>query len=93
MAAIRMVRKQVYIEARQDRLLKQRARQLGLTEAELIRRSLDQGLVGAAGHTRNAEAWKDVMRLVGRRLRMKVPQRSRRWTRDDLYDRWPSRRH
>ena len=36
-----MVRKQVYIEPRHERLLKTRAKQLGVTEAELIRRSLE----------------------------------------------------
>jgi hypothetical protein len=35
----RMVRKQVYIEPEQDALLKRRAAQLGVTEAELIRRA------------------------------------------------------
>ena len=34
----RMVRKQVYLEARQDAWLKRRAAELGVTEAELIRR-------------------------------------------------------
>ncbi|HHY33848.1 MAG TPA: ribbon-helix-helix domain-containing protein [Firmicutes bacterium] len=36
-----MVRKQFYIEPRQDALLKQRARHLGITEAELVREALD----------------------------------------------------
>lgn len=33
----KMVRKQVYIEQRQEAILKRRAAQLGVTEAELIR--------------------------------------------------------
>jgi len=37
-----MVRKQVYIEPEQDERLKRRAEQLGVTESELIRRSIDQ---------------------------------------------------
>jgi hypothetical protein len=36
-----MIRKQVYIEPRHDRMLKRRASQLGVTEAELIREALD----------------------------------------------------
>ena len=36
----RMVRKQIYIEAEQEQLLKQRARELGVSEAELIRRGI-----------------------------------------------------
>jgi len=36
-----MVRKQVYIEPRHDRMLKRRAKQQGVTEAEIIREALD----------------------------------------------------
>lgn len=83
-----MVRKQVYIDARQERLLKRRAKDLGVTEAELIRQSLDQSLLATAGSWRpDPEAWQGFMRTVRRRMRMKVPQVPRTWTRDELYDR------
>lgn len=36
----RMVRKQIYIEERQDRLLKEQAEQTGMTESELIRHAI-----------------------------------------------------
>lgn len=83
-----MIRKQVYIDPRQERLLKRRARELGVTEAELIRRSLDQGLTTTTG-ARQADpsAWQGFMRTVRRRMRMTVPQQGRGWTRDELYDR------
>jgi len=38
----RMVRKQVYIEPGQDARLKRQAALLGVTEAALIRRAIDQ---------------------------------------------------
>ena len=82
-----MIRKQVYIEPHQERLLKERARQLDVTEAELIRRSLEQTLAGAAPRRANPAAWRELMRFFRRRMRMKVRQRARRWTRDELYDR------
>jgi hypothetical protein len=82
-----MIRKQVYIEERQDRLLKQRARQLGVTEAELIRDSIDRNLVTGASWRPNPAAWEALKRSFERRLRMKVPQVPRSWTRDELYDR------
>ena len=45
-----MVRKQVYIEERHERLLKERAKTSRVTEAELIRRAIDRELAdGAAG--------------------------------------------
>jgi hypothetical protein len=36
-----MIRKQVYIEARQEEALRRRARTLGISQAELMRRALD----------------------------------------------------
>lgn len=38
---MRMVRKQLYIEERQDRALKRRAKKLGISEAEVVRAALD----------------------------------------------------
>ena len=85
--ADRMVRKQVYIEPRHERLLKVRAKQLGVTEAELIRRSLEQSLTVPGVIRRDPVAWEAFMRSVRRRMRLRVAQQSRTWTRDDLYDR------
>lgn len=39
-----MKRKQIYITEEQDRRLKRRAEELGVSEAEVIRRALDAGL-------------------------------------------------
>lgn len=36
-----MIRKQLYLEERHERMLKQRAAEQGLSEAELVRRALD----------------------------------------------------
>lgn len=41
---MRMVRKQLYIEERQDRFLKRRAKKLGISEAEVVRAALDAAL-------------------------------------------------
>lgn len=38
------VRKQLYIEERQERLLQQRAKALGVSEAEIVRAALDVAL-------------------------------------------------
>ena len=51
-----VVRKQLYIEAHQEAQLKRRARELGVSEAELVRRALDAALAGDA----------DVLRHPGR---------------------------
>lgn len=84
----RMVRKQVYIDARQERLLKQRSKQLGVTEAQVIRQSLDASLTTPAVEWRpDPAAWEALKRSIRRRMRLKAPQTPRIWTRDELYDR------
>ena len=84
-----MIRKQVYIEERHDRLLKRRARQRGVTEAEIIREALDRADVGdsRAGHLSDPAAGRKAisfMRSLARRRR-KAPA-GRGWTRESLYD-------
>jgi DNA-binding FadR family transcriptional regulator len=43
-----MVRKQLYIEEQQEQALKSRARELGVTEAEIVRDALDRLLAEPA---------------------------------------------
>ena len=78
-----MVRKQVYIEERQEALLKQRARALGVTEAELIRRGIDRTLTEAGGPP-GGSAWPHALEVMRRRRRL--TGRPRRWRREELYD-------
>ena len=82
-----MVRKQVYIEPRQEQLLKTLAKELGTTEAELIRRGIDRGLEGAAGFRPDAAAWGEAERYILARMRKGRLKRKRRWTREGLYGR------
>ena len=84
----RMVRKQVYIQPEQDALLKRRAREQRVTEAELIRRGIDQ--VAAAGArvspaASDLRAWAE-LKAFARKRRRAVPQTGRTWKRDELYD-------
>jgi len=79
-----MIRKQVYIEKRQDRLLKQRAKALRTTEAELIRRGLDRTLIEAGTESRK-DSWQSALDLMQRRKRMRGARRT--WHREELYDR------
>ena len=81
-----MVRKQVYIEQRQERLLKERAKKYRVTEAELIRRAIDRGLERTASRAPDPEAWKKVEAFIARHRRQRVAQRERGWTREELYD-------
>ena len=82
----RMIRKQVYIQPEQDKMLKRRARELGVSESDLIRRGIEQ--VERAGTNRIVDplAWEEALSFINKRLAMKVPQTGRQWTRDELYE-------
>jgi hypothetical protein len=84
----RMVRKQVYIEKRQDEALKRAARRRGVTEAELVREALDLGSRDSGlGVGPDREAWLSFRRFVLRERRKgRLPARGRTWKREDLYD-------
>jgi hypothetical protein len=84
-----MIRKQVYIEPRQDRMLKKRSIQLGVTEAEIIRDALDHVEVRTAVRRRDVDvdaarqALAFMRSLAGRRSRA---PKGRTWTRESLYE-------
>jgi hypothetical protein len=85
-----MIRKQVYIEAHHERLLKERAKRYRVTEAELLRRALDQGLAPTTrppGIPPDPAAWREIEAFLARRRRKRAPRRARTWRREDLYDR------
>jgi hypothetical protein len=82
----RMVRKQVYIEPRQDALLKQRARALGVTEAELTRRGIDAVTQGDTEQARRLQIWEEEKDWIRKHRSMDVPQTGRSWTRDEIYE-------
>jgi hypothetical protein len=82
-----MIRKQVYIEARQEQLLKRLAKDLHLSEAELIRRGIDGGLDRLVGVRPDTAAWGEAERYILARMRKGTAKGKRRWTREDLYDR------
>ena len=87
-----MIRKQIYLEAAQDALLKQRAQELGVSEAALIRHCLES--LEQPNLPRDRQAWEDERAFLQRRLQTVPSQggpRKRTWTREELYaDRGPS---
>ena len=82
----RMVRKQIYIEARQEDLLKRRAKELGVPEAELIRRGIDSISRVPLTLSPDLQAWEEEKQYIRERRRLDVPQTGRAWTREELYD-------
>ncbi len=84
-----MVRKQIYIERRQEARLKRLARQQGVSEAEIIRRALDRELESGSRSSlrRNPDAWKEALAFMESRRRLAVPeQEPYRWRREDAYE-------
>ena len=81
----RMVRKQVYIEPEQDRLLKRRARELGVTESDLIRSGIDQVDRARAGLPLDRVAWEEELTFIRERARVQELGRTRGWTREGLF--------
>jgi hypothetical protein len=82
----RMIRKQIYIDADKEALLKQRARELGVSEAELIRRCLNDLERQAAAIAVDRRAWEEELAFMQARSQT-VPGRQghRQWTREELY--------
>jgi hypothetical protein len=86
-----VVRKQLYISDEHERALKARARELGVSEAELVRRILDgllldgeagRGLAGAGA----AEALEGILEEADRLAESHRFQRGYVFIRDELYE-------
>jgi len=78
-----MVRKQLYIRPDQNRALKERARELGITEAALMRQAVDAFLApDRAGPDADLEAFLKEAEQVAANHRL-----SGRFERAELYDR------
>jgi hypothetical protein len=61
--AMGLVRKQTYITPEQDRALKRLAQQQGTTEAEILRRAIDQ-LLAATGIIVNEDPFDDIIGML-----------------------------
>ena len=83
-----MIRKQIYIQRRQQAILKRLARARGVSEAELIRQAIDNQVNTSARLTLpDPEAWEKAHRfMVTLHARGPVQGQPRNWKRDDLYE-------
>lgn len=94
----RMIRKQIYIRPEQEELLKRKARELGVSEAALLRLGIEKVLVSEPSFRPPREAWEEeiefirkrawehIRKVAEERMRMDVPQTGRDWTREELYE-------
>ena len=88
-----MVRKQLYLERRQDRFLKRLSRQTGKTEAEIVREVLDRYAEETAREKERLRVWEEQKAFIRDWIAQgPVPSTGRTWKREDLYDRpYPGR--
>lgn len=88
-----MVRKQIYIDTQQEKVLKAKAKELNIPESEIIRQGINNLIKMPIVPKKDIKAWKEAKRFI-QNLITKGPVRGkRRWTREELYDRKISSRH
>jgi hypothetical protein len=81
-----MVRKQIYIRPEQEEMLKRRSKELGISEAALIRRGIEQVSQTEPSLPPDLQAWEEEQEFIRERMKMIVPQTGRSWTREELYE-------
>ena len=83
-----LVRKQLYITRSQENLLKKRAKEMGLTEAEIVREAIDKAAYRVEYPRSSAEKWQKEISFINKRIASsQIDQKKRTWKREDLYDR------
>lgn len=80
-----MIRKQVYLEPRQDIQIKQLATERKTTEADVIREAIDTLLGEVARQRRAQQAWDEALAFMEARYAQGTVSAERTWTRDELY--------
>jgi hypothetical protein len=82
-----MVRKQIYIQKRQDALLKRLSQARGLSEAEIIRQAIEREVTGEPAQpvTADRSAWEALVAFLDVRQATTPGQRPYRWDREEIY--------
>jgi hypothetical protein len=80
-----MIRKQIYIDQEQEEQLKRRSKELGISEAALIRHCIKEAVDRPTPGERE-KARQELLAAMEERAKIRVPQTGRAWTRDELYE-------
>jgi hypothetical protein len=82
-----MIRKQIYIQRRQDALLKRLSKARGLSEAEIIRQAIERELAGAPAQNvaTDHSAWQELVAFLEARDKTAVGRQPYRWNREEIY--------
>ncbi len=82
-----MVRKQIYIQGRHERVLKRISKARGVSEAEVIRQAIERETVGERPLlVPDQAAWDEILRFAKSRKVLRTGVRSYRWNRSDAYE-------
>ena len=82
------VRKQIYLEQRQNRQLKRLAEARGVSEAEVVRELIDSEAAGSAAKPLPPDqaAWEAILAFSQQRAKSGVTGNAYHWTRDEIYE-------
>jgi hypothetical protein len=81
-----MVRKQIYIQKRQDILIKRLAQAQGLSEAEVIRQAIERELSGSTQPlSGNTSAFDDFAKLALSKRSLNNKSKPYQWNREEIY--------
>lgn len=81
------IRKQIYIEAEQEVLLKQLVQQKGGSEAEIIRQAIAQYALSFQSPAVDLSAWERERAFIQNLMAQGQIPGERTWQREDLYER------
>ncbi|MBE9054872.1 ribbon-helix-helix domain-containing protein [Sphaerospermopsis sp. LEGE 08334] len=81
------IRKQIYIQPRQEHLLKAIAQQTGISEAEIIRQAIDLHLSEITVPQTDISLWETEREFIEHIKTRPVQAGGRDWKREDLYER------
>ena len=89
-----LIRKQLYITRSQEKMLKIKAKEMGLTEAEIVREAIDKAAYRVEYPRNSVEKWQEELSFINERIaNRQVDQKKRIWKRKDLYDRQSAYRY
>lgn len=83
-----LIRKQFYITREQDSLLKSKAKEFGLKEAEIVREALDSQISQLKFFKDPLKIWEQEIEFIeGLKEGKRTTSIGRTWKREDLYER------
>lgn len=87
---LHMIRKQIHIEKSQQARLRKTAAELGISEAELIRRGIDLFLARPQfpSPAIDLSLWESEKKFIAALRRRQRGRKAANWTREELYDRF-----